>query len=74
MGRKCTVFGCWGGYKDHKCTVFGFPQDPVEKRKWFVVIPNDNLTFEQITVIDFGLFNVHGFHFGLFVMIYENMC
>ena len=50
MGRKCTVFGCWGGYEGHKCTVFGFPKDPVEKRKWFVVIPNENLTFEEITV------------------------
>lgn len=44
MGRKCSVYGCNSGYdsqqQTQKVTVYKFPDDEEECRKWVICLPN----------------------------------
>ena len=42
MGRKCSVWGCFGNYDaDTKCTVYSFPTDIDERQEWIDALPNN---------------------------------
>ena len=45
MGRKCTVYGCNSGYLTckEKVTVYKFPTDPIENKKWVDALPNKDI-------------------------------
>ena len=59
MPKKCCVFACRTNYASErsksgaskKIPVYRFPREEEEKQNWIKVIPNDNLTVNQNTVI-----------------------
>lgn len=42
MPRKCSVAFCDSNYNSVTCevTIYGFPQDPDELKKWLSALPN----------------------------------
>ena len=57
MPEKCCVPGCRGNYEataeyeEEKVSVFRFPKDPELRVKWIRLIPRQNLTVHDKTVV-----------------------
>jgi len=57
MPEKCCVTGCRGNYEataeyeEEKVSVFRFPKDPELRAKWIRLIPRENLTVHDKTVV-----------------------
>ena len=55
MGRKCSVFNCRTGFvtkgetENPGVSLYRFPTDKAQCQSWIDVLPNKNITVENVT-------------------------